>query len=414
MTIEEFKKMRAGDAIDIDVSSFRMRPLGILESVRFACTSGVSLLPSTIDAACEVWADGIERAIPVERFRDELSMLISSNRPEFGLSMWRRIGVLRTMLPELQALSDFGSDGHKDIWEHSLDVLRNGRDLPDDVLAEVDRLSGILCEPEERLRSRVLLRNRLSLLLHDVGKMETISLGTITCPACKRRTVLRSRTSLRCEECGAVSPMDRSETSSRRIFFRGHEAASGRIVSEMLTRLRFSQWMVDKVSRDCVLHRLNAGRQDTLLSHENEIGRVDAAAGKRSKRTPIETLIATLADVRPGGEADPWIDLDEMLRWHIIASDSSTRTSEHRRVIADLRDLAAKARNERAVEVESIRINRPLLDGSELQAMFGLGPGPWIGEVHRRLRADRLADPSGHDRDRAVAIAREVVDSFDR
>lgn len=414
ITLDDLRKMRAGDVLDVDVSSFGLRPMAILESVRFACTSGISLSRGTIEAASEVWGSGIADRIPMERFRDELSRVVTSNRVEFGLSTWRRIGVLRTMVPELQALSDFGSDGHKDIWEHSFDVLRNGRDLPADVMDEVRILSGILCEPEDRLLRRVELRNRLSLLLHDVGKMQAISLGSIKCPACHRKVVLRSRTSLLCDACGATSPMDRAETASRRIMFRGHEAISGRIVSDMLTRLRFSRWMVEKVSRDCVLHRLNPGRQDTLLSHDNEVGRVDSAAGKRSRKTPIETLIATLADVRPGGECDPWVDLDEMLRWHIIASDSSTRTADHRRVIDELRSLATRVRRERADEVRSILANRPLLDGAELQSMFGLGPGPWIGEVHRRLRADKLADPIGHDRDRATSIARDVVESLGR
>ena len=131
-----------------------------------------------------------------------------------------------------------------------------------------------------------------------------------------------------------------------------------------------------------------------------------------SKRTPIETMIATLRDVRPGMEADPWIRVNELIRWHIIASDSSTRLEDQRKMVRDLRVIADEIQVRRTAEMDAIAANRPLLDGGELQSMFGLGSGPWIGEVHRRLRADRLADPGGHDRDRALAIARTVVEEM--
>jgi len=412
--LADLKKMRAGDVIDIgDVSHFRLRPMGILEVVRFACTSGASLSRATVDAASEAWSEDGRLEIPVERFRDEFSHVVTSRRAAFGLTMWRRMGVLREMVPELQEMADFGSDGHKDIWEHSIDVLQNGRHLPSEIIDEVRRLSGILCEPEHGLVSQTKLRACLSLLLHDVGKMRTMFRGEVFCPACGERTTLRSSTAISCHACGAITPMDRQVSSVRRVSFSGHEDAAEDIVREMLHRLRYSQRMIDWVARDCVLHRLDPGRQDDLFSHDHPIGNHDEASGGNvSKRTPIETMIATLRDVRPGMESDPWIRVNELIRWHIIASDSSTRLADQRRMVRDLRVIADEIQVRRTAEMDAIAANRPLLDGNELQSMFGMAAGPWIGEVHQRLRADRLADPGGHDRDRALSIARSVVDEM--
>lgn len=76
--------------------------------------------------------------------------LLVSKDPRPGLALLQAGGELRETFPEVQAMVGFGGhgQGHKDLWDHTLNVVRQAKNLP------------------------VI---RWAALFHDVGKVETFS-----------------------------------------------------------------------------------------------------------------------------------------------------------------------------------------------------------------------------------------------
>ncbi len=89
--------------------------------------------------------------VPMERARPELERLLINLFPDQGLDFLQRTGVLRFLLPEVQAMVGFDDScdvHHKDIWAHSRQVV---------------------------LKSKPSTAVRWAALLHDIGKVWTRS-----------------------------------------------------------------------------------------------------------------------------------------------------------------------------------------------------------------------------------------------
>src|SRR6201998_4269347 len=95
--------------------------------------------------------------VSAERITDELSKLMLTSAPEDGLDLLVRTGVADVVLPELPALRMEVDEHHrhKDVYSHSLTVLRQAIDL----------------EPRYGLGPDLVLR--LAAVLHDIGKPRT-------------------------------------------------------------------------------------------------------------------------------------------------------------------------------------------------------------------------------------------------
>jgi poly(A) polymerase len=134
--------------------SFDDDPLRILRAARFVAQLG--LTPA--DALVAAMASRAERLaiVAAERTRDELSKLMLAPDPVAGLALLVETGVADVILPELPALRMEIDEHHqhKDVYAHSLAVLRNA-------MALEDRLGG----PD--------LEVRVAALLHDIGKPKT-------------------------------------------------------------------------------------------------------------------------------------------------------------------------------------------------------------------------------------------------
>ncbi|HEU5128626.1 MAG TPA: CCA tRNA nucleotidyltransferase [Glycomyces sp.] len=133
-------------------SSFADDPLRMLRAARFAAQLDFGIDPGTREAMADMAAE-LER-ITAERVRDEFVKLLLSPDPVAGLRVLVETGLADHFLPELGSLRMEIDEHaqHKDVYEHSLQVLRNAVDLEDD-------------GPD------VILR--LAALLHDIGKPET-------------------------------------------------------------------------------------------------------------------------------------------------------------------------------------------------------------------------------------------------
>lgn len=391
------------------------RPFGddpgqILKAVMLHATTGCGIEGRTMGKMMgiirqhghEVFGDS--RMVPMDVIRDSLERILMGRHAVDGLHLLRHLELLSIVLPELDEMVSMTTVGHKDVWNHTISVLRNGFDLPDDVVAEIHRLSGVMRIDSGILLNRITARLRWALLLHDIGKARTRTYGAYTCPHC-RVDVTITELPGQCDRCYGLLPL---ALHGQRLFFRDHEEMGETMARELMTRLGYDTQMVEWVSRDVGLHGFDRGDQHVVLTHRRQGKNEKHGTRRRRDRAPVEEIVARLRD----GD-DEWANLNEMLRWHLIISDATGRPVEQMEVIEAVRTKAAEARAARQQHTIDALLNTPLLTGDELKDMFALPPGIWIGVAHDLMRKDRRENPEGHDRVRAKKIAQAVVDAFE-
>jgi poly(A) polymerase len=187
---------------DPDVS-FGDDPLRMLRAARFASQLGFDVDPSAIDAIERL--RGTIAIVSPERIQGELVRMLQTDDPVRGLRLLVDTGLLGEFLPEVPALRLEVDEHHhhKDVYEHSLTVLRQA------IALERERHPG--AEPDVALR--------LAALLHDIGKPSTRKL----------------------EPGGGVT-------------FHHHDVTGARMATKRLRELRFDSGTIDTVARLIELH----------------------------------------------------------------------------------------------------------------------------------------------------------------
>ena len=132
--------------------SFGDDPLRMMRAARFASQLGFVIDPTVIAAMSQL-AARLE-IVSVERIADELSKLLCGAHPRAGLELLVDTGLAAYVLPELPALRLEIDEHHqhKDVYDHTLQVLERA------IALETDGPDLVL---------------RLAALLHDVGKPKT-------------------------------------------------------------------------------------------------------------------------------------------------------------------------------------------------------------------------------------------------
>jgi poly(A) polymerase len=136
--------------------SFGDDPLRMLRAARFVAQLGFAVDPPVL-AAMHAMAGDLSR-ITAERIRDEFTKLLCGADPVAGLRLLVETGLADQFLPELSGLKleiDEHAQ-HKDVYEHTLTVVRNA------IALEADGPDFVL---------------RMAALMHDVGKPETKAVG---------------------------------------------------------------------------------------------------------------------------------------------------------------------------------------------------------------------------------------------
>ncbi|MET0703788.1 MAG: CCA tRNA nucleotidyltransferase [Mycobacterium sp.] len=179
--------------------SFGDDPLRMLRAARFVAQLGFAVAPRVRTAIADM-APEMSR-ITAERIAAELDKLILGADPVAGVDLMVQTGLGEQVLPEVGAMRMAIDEHHqhKDVYQHSLTVLRQAIDLegsegPDLVL-------------------------RWAALLHDIGK-----------PPTRRH-----------EADGGVS-------------FHHHEVVGAKMVRKRMRALKYSKQMVDDVSQLVYLH----------------------------------------------------------------------------------------------------------------------------------------------------------------
>lgn len=109
--------------LDPDIT-FSDDPLRMLRAIRFATQLQFDIYPDTLNAIKRN-ASRIE-IITAERIKDELCKIMRSPRPSIGWDLLLHTGLLKYILPELEALKGIevvNGRGHKDNFYHTLTVL---------------------------------------------------------------------------------------------------------------------------------------------------------------------------------------------------------------------------------------------------------------------------------------------------
>ncbi|WP_102146107.1 CCA tRNA nucleotidyltransferase, partial [Mycobacterium hubeiense] len=192
--------LRAGvlDTPSAPETSFGDDPLRMLRAARFVSQLGFTVAPR-VRAAMEAMADQLGR-ITAERVAAELDKLLLGSDPVAGIDLMVQTGLGEVVLPEVGAMRMAIDEHHqhKDVYWHSLTVLRQAIDLEDD-------------GPDLVLR--------WAALLHDIGK-----------PATRRH-----------EPDGGVS-------------FHHHEVVGAKMARKRLRALKYSKQMIEDISQLVYLH----------------------------------------------------------------------------------------------------------------------------------------------------------------
>ena len=217
--------------------SFGDDPLRMLRAARFASQLGFDVAPSTLAAMAEL-RETI-RIVSPERIQSELVKLLQTDTPDRGIRILVETGLMEEFLPEVPALRLEVDEHHhhKDVYEHSLTVLRQAIEL------EHARHAG---DPPD-------VALRLAALLHDIGK-----------PATRRL-----------EPGGGVS-------------FHHHDVKGARLARKRLQALRFDTATTDAVAQLVELHLRFFGYAEGAWT-DSAVRRYVRDAGEELERLHILT-----------------------------------------------------------------------------------------------------------------------------
>lgn len=200
--VEDLLGGRLRTPIDPRVS-FGDDPLRMLRAARFASQLEFEVDPDTVGAITEL-RETLSIVSP-ERIQGELTRLLQTDDPVRGIRLLVETGLIDVFLPEVPALRLEIDEHHhhKDVYEHSLTVLRQA--------IELERARHPGAAPDVPLR--------LAALLHDIGKPST----------------------RRLEPGGGVT-------------FHHHDVRGSRLAKKRLQALRFDSDTIGVVSRLIELH----------------------------------------------------------------------------------------------------------------------------------------------------------------
>lgn len=137
--------------------SFGDDPLRMLRAARFSSQLGFDVEPATVQAIADLRTT--LSIVSPERIQGELVRLLATDDPVRGIRLLVDTGLIEEFLPEIPALRLEVDEHHhhKDVYEHSLTVLRQAIDL--------EKTRHPDASPDVPLR--------LAALLHDIGKPAT-------------------------------------------------------------------------------------------------------------------------------------------------------------------------------------------------------------------------------------------------
>ena len=332
--------------------TFRADPLRILRAGRFMAQLDFTVDGGTVPLMRSAVAQlGL---VAGERIREELLLMMATDRAHPALVFLDRAEVLDVLLPELAQGRgvDQGDFHHLDVFGHQLEAVRQG----DRILSDFAEFSEDLRESltkycaadvTDRHSRKALIK--WAALLHDVGK-----------------------------------PLMRQVHSEDEIWFIGHEHAGADLIPSLAERFRLSNREA-ALTTSLVRHHLRPG----FLSREADL-----------TRRAVYRFYKDLGDDGPACLIMWWCD-----RMATRGSQSQTQPEQIAAQRAFLEDML------RAYFFKAEEVIAPpkLIDGRQLMQALGLRPGPLVG---RLVDAIEEAQAEGRIRsaEEALALARATLD----
>jgi putative nucleotidyltransferase with HDIG domain len=344
----------------VSVQAIRDDPLRMLRGVRLAARLSFELEPETRRLIGE--EAGLIAEAALDRQRDELLLILATDRAAPAFRLMDSLGLLSAVLPELDA-----ARGVEQPEQHHWDVF-------DHLVEAVAALDWILSEgaPPVRRQQWGELWETLAWWPHRRQRWaEDLS------PGISRKTVVKLAALL--HDIG--KPVSSRTEASGRIRFFGHAEAGAEIARRLLRRMRFSRRVVDHVSMMIDAHM----RPVQIAVGRTPSGRAIHRFFRDTGEAGIDTVIMSLADhvatVGPRFSEDGW-----------------------RRHVAVVNHLLARHMEE-PVSTRPAR----LLDGDAIMEELGLGPGAKVGELLKLVgEAQALGEIS--TRAEALELARRHLE----
>lgn len=182
--------------------------LRIMRAIRLFAELGFAIEYSTMTAIAQ--KAHLLKEISLERIRDEFIRIIESSRPDEGLALMQKLGLLTHIVPELEeGVGIAQNQAHAfTVWEHLLRTV------------------------EHAAKKEFPLAVRLAALFHDIGK-----------PATRR-----------------------FDDKKRDWTFHGHEVVGARMTKTILTRLKFPKDMTETVTKLVRWHMFFSDTEQISLS----------------------------------------------------------------------------------------------------------------------------------------------------
>ncbi|HOF42272.1 MAG TPA: HDIG domain-containing protein [Candidatus Moranbacteria bacterium] len=285
--------------------------LRMMRAIRFHAELGFEIEKKTLEAIKKnsKWIGHIA----MERIKDEFAKIILSDNPADGVDMMHKAGILQYVIPELERGVGVSQNRHHiyTIYKHSIMALRK-------------------C-PSKKLEVR------LAALFHDIAKPQT-----------KR---------------------GEGEFAT----FYNHDHVGARMVEKILTRLKFSNDVIQKVKLLVDNHM--------FYYNPDEVG--EASVRRLIKKVGLEN-VKDLIDLR-------------------IADRLGSGTPKAKPYkLRHLEYMIEKVSHD-AISVKMLKIN-----GNDLMKGLGIKPGPKIGAILDVLLAEVIEDASKNDREYLLARAKEL------
>lgn len=292
---------------------FNEDALRMIRAVRFHAQLGFEIEEKTFAAIKK--NSKLITHVALERIKDEFVKIILSDNPAEGIDMLHKTGLLEYVIPELEQGVGVAQNRHHiyTIYKHLLLSLKN-------------------C-PSKKLEVR------LAALLHDIAKPQT-----------KR---------------------GEGEFAT----FYNHDHVGARVARKILTRLRFSNEVIDKVAMLVDNHM--------FYYNPEEVG--EASVRRLIKKVGLENL-KDLMDVRISDRLGSGVPKAKPYK------------------LRHLEYMIDKVSQD-AVSVKMLKIN-----GNDLMKELTIAPGPKIGAILDVLLAEVIEDASKNEREFLLERAKELMD----
>ena len=312
-----------------------LRPI---RAIRFASKLGFCIENNTYSEIFKKEIKEKTASISIERFRDEFEKIMKSQKPSVGLKLLEETGLLFMFIPEFEVCRNCVQSDYRAF--HKFDVL-------DHLFYACDGA------PSSKLNVR------LAALFHDIGK-----------PSAKKIII---------EKVLDGKKNDGSTKEIETITFYNHEAFSQKITEKIMTRLKFSNEMINNV---CHLVKEHMFHYESSWS--------DAAVRRFIIRVKPECM-EDLYDLRMADMYGMW---NEKVDIRYSAS------------VQLLLELKARVENElnkkTALSLKSLAVN-----GRDLMNE-GIPSGKILGRILNELLDCVLEDPSMNQKEKLIATAKSL------